>query len=45
MISTLVIKQHVFIDLVVGDCLAILAFILLNKDVKLTRWFKKYFKV
>ena len=45
MISTLVIKQHVFIDLVVGDSLAILAFILLNKDVKLTRWFKKYFKV
>ena len=45
MISTLVIKQHVFIDLVVGDSLAIIAFILLNKDVKLTRWFKKYFKV
>ena len=45
MISTLVIKQHVLVDLICGDGIAILAFIFINKDKVLYDYFKKLFKL
>ena len=41
MLSTLIIKQHVFIDLVSGDIIATVVFIIFMFDKKLTNKFKK----
>lgn len=41
MASTLLIKQHVFIDLVSGNIIAIISFILIKKKSKLTNKIKK----
>lgn len=41
MISTLFVKQHVFIDLVSGDILALITFIIISKENKLTSKIEK----
>ncbi len=40
MISTLVLKQHVLLDLISGDLISLLIFILVSKDKKLTKKLK-----
>ena len=45
MISTLTIKQHVLIDLIVGDGIAMLVFMFINKETRLSKLFKKLFKI
>ncbi len=41
MASTLLIKQHVFIDLVAGDILATIIYLIIRKDIKLTKKVKQ----
>ena len=41
MASTLLIKQHVFIDLVAGDILATIVYLIIRKDIKLTKKIKQ----
>ena len=44
MASTLLIKQHVFIDLISGDIVATIAFLLIRKEKKLTNKLKQLVK-
>lgn len=41
MASTLLIKQHVFIDLVAGDILATIIYLIIRKDIKITKKIKQ----
>ena len=45
MISTLYIKQHVFIDLVTGDVLATLCFLITSHNKKILSFIKKLLKI
>lgn len=45
MASTLIIKQHVFIDFVSGDIIALIVFILFYKEKKLTNKVKELLKI
>ncbi len=45
MLSTLYLKQHVFIDLVSGDIIATCIYFIIIKDNKLTNKFKKLLKI
>lgn len=45
MIATLFVKQHVFIDLVSGDIIAICVFIVIKYENKLTNKFKELLKI
>jgi membrane-associated phospholipid phosphatase len=45
MASTLILKQHVFIDLVSGDIIATCIYFIIIKDNKLTNKFKKLLKI
>ena len=44
MASTLLIKQHVFIDLISGDIIATMVFIVINYENKLTKKVKQLVK-
>ncbi len=44
MVSTLLIKQHVFIDLISGDIIATMVFIVINYENKLTKKVKQLVK-
>ena len=41
MASTLLIKQHVFIDLIAGDILSTIVYLIIRKDIKLTKKIKQ----
>ena len=45
MLSTLLIKQHVIADLISGDILALIVFLIVKKNKKITKKIKKLLKI
>ena len=45
MASTLLVKQHVLVDLITGDILMIISFIIVNKSKKTVKFIQKLLKI